>query len=128
MLLMGIVQAALFAPFHETSHYTAFRSRRANAVVGWIAGLPALHNWHFYQRFHLAHHKHTQDPALDPEAYPGPPTTLAGYLLRVTGFSLEGPVRGLDARLARRNVGLRRLPASGDGAARDRLGAGLLRR
>lgn len=59
MLLMGIVQAALFAPFHETSHYTAFKSRRANAVVGWVAGLPALHNWHFYQQFHLAHHKHT---------------------------------------------------------------------
>ena len=85
MLVMGIVQAALFAPFHETSHYTAFKSRRANAVVGWVAGLPALHNWHFYQQFHLAHHKHTQDPALDPEAYPGPPTSLAGYLLRVTG-------------------------------------------
>lgn len=86
MLVMGIVQAALFAPFHETSHYTAFRSRRANAVVGWIAGLPALHNWHFYQQFHLAHHKHTQDPRQDPEFTPGPPRDLGGYLLRMTGW------------------------------------------
>ncbi len=86
MLLLGIVQAALFAPFHETSHYTAFKSRRANAVVGWLAGLPALHNWHFYQQFHLEHHKHTQDPERDPEAYPGPPTALGGYLLRATAF------------------------------------------
>jgi len=86
MLALGIVQAALFAPFHETAHYTAFRNRRANAVVGWIAGLPALHNWHFYQQFHLAHHKHTQDPRNDPEFTPGPPRDLGGYLLRVTGW------------------------------------------
>ncbi len=84
MLAMGIVQAALFAPFHETSHYTAFRSRTANAVIGWIVALPSLHNWHFYQQFHHAHHKHTQDPMLDPEASPGPPRSLAGYVLRAT--------------------------------------------
>jgi fatty acid desaturase len=87
MLVAGIVQAALFAPFHETSHYTAFASRRANAVVGWIAGLPSLQNWHFYQQFHLAHHKHTQDPEHDPELIAaGPPRDLAGYLARVFGL------------------------------------------
>lgn len=86
LLALGAVQAALFAPFHETSHYTAFRSRRANAVVGWIAGLPALHNWHFYQQFHLAHHRHTQDPRNDPELSPPPPATLAGYVARVAGL------------------------------------------
>ena len=42
-------------------------------MVGWLAGIPALWNWHFYQQFHLAHHKHTQDPALDPELLPPPP-------------------------------------------------------
>jgi fatty acid desaturase len=86
MLALGVVQAALFAPFHETSHYTAFRSRQANAVVGWLSGLPALHNWHFYQQYHLAHHHHTQDPLQDPEFSPGPPRSLAGYALRVTGY------------------------------------------
>lgn len=86
MLVAGVVQAALFAPFHETSHYTAFRSRRANAVVGWLAGLPGLRNWHYYQQFHLQHHKHTQDPALDPEFDPGPPRDLNGYLRRVFGL------------------------------------------
>ena len=86
MLAMGIVQAALFAPFHETAHYTAFRARRANAVIGWIAGLPGLHNWHFYQQFHLAHHKHTGDPQRDPEYTPGPPRSLAGYPARVAGL------------------------------------------
>jgi fatty acid desaturase len=83
MLLLGIVQAALFAPFHETSHYTAFANRRVNAVVGWLSGAPALYNWHFYQLYHTAHHRFTQDPERDPELLTPPPTTLDGYLLRV---------------------------------------------
>ncbi|WP_426958587.1 fatty acid desaturase [Muricoccus radiodurans] len=87
MLLLGIVQAALFAPLHETCHYTAFRSRRANAIVGWLAALPALRNWHFYQQFHLAHHKHTQDPDHDPELTPPPPGDRAGYLARMIGLT-----------------------------------------
>ncbi|MFZ4407604.1 MAG: fatty acid desaturase [Paracraurococcus sp.] len=85
MLLFGIVQVALFAPFHETSHYTAFENRRVNAVVGWLAGAPALYNWHFYQLYHTAHHRFTQDPARDPELVTQPPSTLDGYLLRIIG-------------------------------------------
>ena len=83
MLLLGIAQAALFAPIHETMHQTAFRSRRANAVVGWLTACPSLLNWHFYTAFHLAHHRHTQDPALDPELIVPPPSTLDAYVLRV---------------------------------------------
>jgi len=83
MLLLGIVQVALFAPFHETAHYTAFEHRRVNAVVGWLSGAPALYNWHFYQLYHTAHHRFTQDPERDPELLTPPPTTLDGYLLRV---------------------------------------------
>ncbi|TDH63231.1 fatty acid desaturase [Dankookia rubra] len=83
MLLLGVVQVALFAPFHETSHYTAFADRRVNAVVGWLSGAPALYNWHFYQLYHTAHHRFTQDPEREPELLTPPPTTLDGYLLRV---------------------------------------------
>lgn len=86
MLLLGTVQAALFAPLHETSHYTAFSSRRINAAVGWIAALPSLHNWHFYQQFHLAHHRHTQDPLHDPELSPPPPGDVPAYLTRMAGL------------------------------------------
>jgi fatty acid desaturase len=86
MVLAGAIQAALFAPLHETCHYTAFKSRRANAVVGWVAALPALRNWHFYQQFHLAHHKHTQDAEHDPELSPPPPGDLAGYFARIVGL------------------------------------------
>ena len=83
MVLLGIAQAALFAPIHETMHQTAFASRRANAVVGWLTACPSLLNWHFYTAFHLAHHRHTQDPARDPELIVPPPSTLDAYVLRV---------------------------------------------
>ncbi len=83
MILLGIAQATLFAPIHETMHQTAFASRRANAIVGWLTACPSLLNWHFYTAFHLAHHRHTQDPARDPELLVPPPSTLDAYVLRV---------------------------------------------
>lgn len=83
MVLLGLVEAALFAPIHETMHLTAFRSRRLNAVFGWLAACPSLLNWHFYAAFHLAHHRHTQDPERDPELIIQPPSTLDGYVWRV---------------------------------------------
>ena len=86
MLLLGLVQAALFAPIHETMHRTAFASRRANTIVGWLAACPSLLNWDFYTAFHLAHHRHTQDPALDPELIVPPPSTLDAYALRVVAL------------------------------------------
>jgi fatty acid desaturase len=64
-------------------HQTAFASRRLNAVVGWLAGAPSLFNWHFYTAFHLAHHRHTQDPARDPELMVPPVTAMRGYLIRM---------------------------------------------
>jgi hypothetical protein len=51
MLLLGIERSDLFAPIHETIHLTAFRARRANAVVGWLVACPSLLNWHFYTAF-----------------------------------------------------------------------------
>lgn len=86
MLLLGIVQAALFAPIHETMHLTAFASRRANQVAGWLAACPSLLNWHFYTAFHLAHHRHTQDPERDPELLVPAPSSLDGYLWRVAAL------------------------------------------
>ena len=83
VLLLGIAQSALFAPVHETMHLTAFRNRRANAVVGWLVACPSLLNWHYYAVFHLAHHRFTQDPVRDPELNPPAPAALDRYLLRV---------------------------------------------
>jgi fatty acid desaturase len=85
VFVLGLVQVALFAPAHETMHQTAFASRRTNAIVGWLTSCPSLLNWHFYTAFHLAHHRHTQVPGLDPELMAPPPVTLRGYVLRVLG-------------------------------------------
>ncbi len=82
---LGLVQVALFAPAHETMHQTAFASRRANAIVGWLTSCPSLLNWHFYTAFHLAHHRHTQVRGLDPELMAETPVSLRGYVLRVLG-------------------------------------------
>jgi fatty acid desaturase len=87
LMLLGIAQAALFAPVHETMHLTAFRSRRANAIVGWLAACPSLLNWHFYAVFHLAHHRFTQDPDRDPELAIMPPAALDSYIPRVLGIN-----------------------------------------
>jgi len=86
VLLLGLVQAALFAPAHETMHQTAFASRRANAVVGWLTSCPSLLDWHFYTAFHLAHHRHTQVPGLDPELMTPSPVTVNDYVRRVLGL------------------------------------------
>lgn len=86
MFVFGIAQAALFAPAHETMHQTAFASRRANAIVGWLTSCPSLLNWHFYTAYHLAHHRHTQLPGLDPELTSLPPRSVQAYLLRVMGI------------------------------------------
>jgi fatty acid desaturase len=87
MFVLGVVQAALFAPAHETMHKTAFASIRANAIVGWLVSAPSLLNSHFYTAFHLAHHRHTQVPGEDPELMAPAPSTFGEYILRLLGFT-----------------------------------------
>ena len=84
--LYGTTLVFLFAPLHETVHYTAFRSRRLNRVVssvcGWILVLPPR----YFRAFHLEHHRYTQDPERDPELAVAPPATRYDYLWRVSGL------------------------------------------
>jgi fatty acid desaturase len=86
VFVLGLVQVSLFAPAHETMHQTAFASRRANSVVGWLTSAPSLLNAQFYAAFHLAHHRHTQIPGLDPELFSPPPETVGGYVARILGW------------------------------------------
>ena len=84
-LAFGLTQVALFAPAHEMMHQTAFASRRANAIFGWLAACPSLLNLQFYTSFHLAHHRHTQIPGEDPELDLAPTDTVGRYIVRVLG-------------------------------------------
>lgn len=113
VLLQGWLLLALFAPFHETAHNTAFTPRRVNTIVGWFCGLPALFNWHYYQLFHFAHHRHAQDPRLDPELAPPAPRTRGEYLFRLTGWhTWRGRVRVMALLVAGRAEGFAFIPAA----------------
>ncbi len=88
MALLGVALVALFTPLHETTHRTPFRSLWLNRAVGWLAGFVLVLPPEGFRLFHLAHHRHTQDPARDPELI-GEPVTAAtprGYLWRLTGL------------------------------------------
>jgi fatty acid desaturase len=87
MVLQGWVLVALFACVHETIHYTAFRSRRLNEAIGWLAATPSLLNSTWYRLFHADHHRYCQDRARDPELTPPPPAGLGEYLGRVSGLT-----------------------------------------
>ncbi len=79
----GVIVIFLFAPLHETIHRTAFRARPLNDVVAWLAGMVLVLPPHYFRLFHFAHHRYTQDPALDPElAAPKPerPGQLVRYV------------------------------------------------
>ena len=69
-LAYGVVLVFLFAPLHETIHRTAFRSPWLNEVVAASCGLVLLLPPRYFRAFHLAHHRHTQDPAHDPDLGP----------------------------------------------------------
>ncbi len=79
LFLHGVVIVHLFAPFHETAHSSAFKSRRLNEAVYWatslILGLPPTH----FRLEHAAHHAHTSDPEHDPEMITAG-NTAPGYL------------------------------------------------
>ena len=66
----GIFIVHLFAPFHESTHNTAFRTRWLNSVTGWISGLLLMLPPTAFRYEHTAHHKYTQDPELDPQMIP----------------------------------------------------------
>ena len=86
MLLHGILLIFLFAPLHETVHRTAFRSVRLNDAVGWVAGALLVLPPVYFRYFHFAHHRHTQDPARDPELAQAKPTNWWRYLRHLSGL------------------------------------------
>ena len=114
LLLHGLVLAALFAAMHEAVHYSAFRSRRANEILAWLAGLGILYNATYYRQFHFAHHRYAQDPERDPELLTAPPPrSRAAYWWRATALAYW-QARALNLwRLSRgRFEGLGFIPAS----------------
>ncbi len=86
LLAHGIVMVFLFAPLHESIHRTAFANRRLNDAVAWVCGFVLMLPPEFFRAFHFTHHRHTQDPARDPELSVAKPATLGAYLLLASGL------------------------------------------
>jgi fatty acid desaturase len=87
MVLHGFTLVAMFAPMHECVHRTPFATPRWNEICGWIAGLLAVYNFHFYRRYHTWHHRYTQDPARDPELMPPKAKNLFEYAREIVGYN-----------------------------------------
>jgi fatty acid desaturase len=87
MMPLGIALVFLFALEHEATHKTPFENARMNEVVGFVCGVILLLPFQWFRYFHLAHHRHTNDPDKDPELMAGgAPDTRRGVIWHVTGI------------------------------------------
>jgi fatty acid desaturase len=86
MFIHGAVLVHHFSLQHECAHYTVFRTRRLNDIVGNICGfIIMLPNRHFRYE-HCDHHTYTQLEGDDPELVPMP-RNLGAYLFYLSGVA-----------------------------------------
>lgn len=86
LFIHGLVLVSLFAPLHESIHYTAFRERWLNKGVARVCGFLLILPPGYFRYFHLAHHRYTQDLQRDPELLGEKPKNLIQYLAQMSGF------------------------------------------
>lgn len=84
--VQGVLVIFLFTLLHETSHRTVFPSDQMNDRVGRAAGFLVFTPAEWFRWYHLAHHRHTNDPERDPELEGGKPETWRAYLWHVSGI------------------------------------------
>jgi len=85
MFVQGIILVHFFSLQHECVHYTVFRTRRLNDIVGQICGLIIILPHRFFRYEHCDHHTYTQVTGEDPEMIPMP-KTLREYLLYLSAL------------------------------------------
>ena len=88
MLLHGIMLSHLFAPLHETSHGTAFRTRWINEAVLWFCGIVTIWTPLYFRYDHAGHHTYAQVAGKDPEFVLPAPRSLLGYIYYVSALHL----------------------------------------
>lgn len=68
LFVIGARQLGCSVILHDTGHYSLFKNKKANRIIGnWLGGYPILHNWEQYSRYHVRHHRSNgteQDPDL----------------------------------------------------------------
>lgn len=70
-LVSSLVGFWIFAPYHDASHGSVARNRWVNKVVGHGSAVILMAPFAAWIYAHLEHHKHTNDPVLDPDHYAG---------------------------------------------------------
>lgn len=85
MLLHGIVLVHHFSLQHECCHYTAFKTRWLNDVVGNLCGLIIMLPNRFFRYEHCDHHTYTQVQGKDTELIELP-ESLSGYFLYLSSY------------------------------------------
>ena len=88
ILVQGPLLISLFAPLHECSHSTAFKSKLLNNLVMFFCGLVLLMPSIWFREFHMQHHRHTQDTENDPELETEHPRTIASYIFLISGIKI----------------------------------------
>ena len=86
--VQGILIVFLFTALHECTHETAFKSSFLNTAISIISSFLIFIPPVWFRFFHFAHHRHTHDPARDPELQTPKPSTLIGYVKHVSGLPL----------------------------------------
>jgi fatty acid desaturase len=87
VIVYGFTLVTMFAAMHECVHRTAFKTPWLNNAVGWFAGLLSFYNSTFYRYYHGWHHRFTQIPGRDPELDDPKPTSVASYVLELSGLT-----------------------------------------
>ena len=85
LLWQGFLLSALgFAAQHECLHYTAFRTKSLNSLVGRLVSVPSFSFFLHEQAMHKEHHTYTQDLERDAE-----------LVAEVAGCTYSGAASGL---------------------------------
>ncbi|NPD17872.1 fatty acid desaturase family protein [Alterinioella nitratireducens] len=85
MFVQGVVLVHHFSLQHECVHYTVFRTRWLNDLVGQVCGYIILLPHRFFRYEHCDHHTYTQVTGQDPEQVPMP-ETIWQYLLYLSAL------------------------------------------
>ncbi|MCE8009288.1 fatty acid desaturase [Aestuariivita sp.] len=102
VLFHGVLLCFLFTLAHECTHQTPFQTRWINEVAGHVSSAAVGMSFTWFRYFHLAHHKHTNDPEHDPELADGPrPQSWQAYLIYLSGWGYWSGTALVLWRLAR---------------------------
>ncbi len=86
ILIQGVLIVFLFTALHETIHKTAFKTPALNKMMAFVSGFLIALPPDWFRYFHFAHHRHTNDPARDPELARPKPESFGAYLWYLSGL------------------------------------------